>query len=161
MAEMASDGHFDRFLGLPCMASRGWSVCEWIQRSWSPRRRQSRKPCQTGVVPGVCHWWGHDCYPNVCPGWHQPNFGKQAWLRIKGAEGRSHAATQRLPGRRGAVNGEVGLHQPPLPIGKTPSAKTGRWGTQGGTHTHLRGLRHGPHDQGAKNATHSGQIGSQ
>jgi len=44
-------------------------------------------------------------------------------LHIRGGEGRSHETTPRLPRRRGGVNSEVGLHQPPSPIRKTPSAK--------------------------------------
>ena len=31
--------------------------------------------------------------------------------------------TPRLPRRRGVVDGEVELHHPPSPVGKTPSAK--------------------------------------
>jgi len=48
---------------------------------------------------------------------------KQQWLRVKGGKGCSNAATQRLPRRRGVVDGEIGRHQPRLPIGETTSGK--------------------------------------
>jgi len=117
--------------------------------------------CKTWVGPGVCHQWGHNRYPDVRPGWHQPNFGRQPWLRDKGGEGCSNAATRRLPGRRGVVDVEIGPRQPRSPIGETTSSNIGCWDTRGGTHSRMRGLKYGPHDQGAKITTHFRQFGNQ
>ena len=115
----------------------------------------------TIAVP--CYWWGHDRYLNVCPCWYQTDLGRHAWswFRIRGGEGQCHETTPRLPRWWGVLNGEVGLHQPPSHIGNMPSAKIGRWGTQGRTHTQLRGLSSGRNDQGEKDATHCRQIGSE
>ena len=55
----------------------------------------------------------------------------------------------------------VKLGDTTLPVGETTSSKIGCRGTRGGTHSRMRGLRYGPHDQGAKITTHSRQIGNQ
>ena len=95
-----------------------WQDCSWMDtKEQKPEMTRGWETWQTWVGPGVCHWLGHNRYPNVCPGWNQPNFGKQPWLRINGGETCSNTAIQRLPRQCGVVDGEIGWHQPRWPIG--------------------------------------------
>jgi len=69
--------------------------------------------------------------------------------------------TPGLPRRRGVVDGEVELHHPPSPVGKTPSAKFDAEALKA-EYIHIcRASAVGNMTKGKKNATHSGQIGSE
>jgi len=104
------------------------------------------------VGAGVCYWWGHDRYPNVCLGRYQTNFGRQPCLRIRGEEGRSHQATPWLPRRRGVVMVKLGYTNPPRLWVKRRLQKLDADTLKAapGTRAHLRGLSTRRHDQWTK-----------
>jgi len=83
-----------RLISGSSMYGQSWLVCSWKDtKGLKHETRTGWKPGKTRVDAGVCHWWGHDRYPKVYPCQYQTNFGRQACLRIRGGEGRSHEVT--------------------------------------------------------------------